>query len=85
MAGTPQPKKDSELPRNPAGVGETQPTSFAWLRSQFRGPASVETGDKFSVLTPITKETTQVICWLAFLLAGCRRLRREFQQLHVGR
>lgn len=49
MAGTPQPKKDSELPRNPAGVGETQPTSFAWLRSQFRGPASVETGDKFSV------------------------------------
>lgn len=76
----------SEQPRSPAGGGGVgaveegcviKPTSSAWSRSWFRGPASVEIGDKFSVLIPITKETTQVINWLASLLAVFWHLRTK--------
>ena len=52
-AAVPQHKYHLEPPRSSAGG--IKPMYYAWSRSQFRGPASVETADKSSVLIPIIK------------------------------
>lgn len=85
----PQHKRHLEPPSSSAGG--IKPMYYAWSRSQFRGPASVETVDKSSVLIPITKigysgeKLTVGLLWLALLPAVSGVSERKFQQLRVGR